>query len=60
MRSQLHLLQLQIYRLVYSINKFIHTGINCRQNGRLLVNLKLQLRQQVLIQRILRRLYLIE
>ena len=60
MRRQLHLFQFQIDRLVYSIDELIHTSINRRQNGRLLIYLELELSQQVLIERILRRLYFVE
>ena len=60
MRGQLHLLQLQVDRLVDSIDELIHASIDRRQNGRLLIYLELELRQQVLIERILRRLHLVE
>ena len=49
MRGQLHLLQLQVDRLVDSIDELIHASIDRRQNGRLLIYLELELRQQVLI-----------
>ena len=43
MRRQLHLLQLQIDRLVDSIDELIHAGIDRRQNGGLLIYLEFEL-----------------
>jgi hypothetical protein len=60
MRSQLDLLKFQINCLVYPIYELIDTCIYRRQNGGLLINLELELCQQILIERILRRLDLIE
>ncbi len=40
-RCQLNLLELQIDRLVYPIDKLIDASIDCGQNGRLLINLEL-------------------
>ena len=60
MRCQLHLFKLQVYRFIDPINKLIDTSIDRRQNGRLLVYLELELGQKVLVQRVLRRLHLVE
>ena len=60
MRRQLHLLKLQVYGLVDAINEFVDTGIDGRQYGSLLIDLELELGQQVLIERVLRRLHLVE
>ena len=59
-RRQLHLLKLQVYGLVDAIDEFVDTGIDGRQYGRLLIDLELELGQQVLVERILRRLHLVE
>ena len=60
MRRQLHLLELEIYRFVDAINELIYTCIYSGENRGLLVNLELELGEQVLVERVLRRLHLVE
>lgn len=60
MRCQLHLLKFQIDGLVYPIDELIDRGIDRRQNGRLFIDFELKLLKQVLVERVLGRLHLIE
>lgn len=60
MRSQLHLFELEVDCFINSINKFVHTRINCGQYGRLFINLELQLGKQVLVESVLRGLDFVE
>jgi len=60
MRCQLHLFELEVDRFVDSINEFVHTRIDRRQYGRLLIDLELKLGQQVLVESVLRGLDFVE
>ena len=60
MCRQLHLLQLQVYRFVDPIDKLIHARINRGQDRSLLIDLKLELSEQILIECVLGRLHLVE
>ena len=60
MCRQLHLLKLQVDGLVDPVHELVHTRIDGGQDRRLLVNLKLQLGEQILIECVLGRLHLVE
>ena len=60
MRGELHLLQLEVDSLIDPIHELVDTGIDSREDRCLLVYLEFKFGEQILIERVLRRLYFIE